>query len=186
MAGEHCGPRAKRRRSWVGNWRGKSKDIHRGTIGANIVLIGAELSTFGGDTLEVLLCRCIRIANLEEKTFFANGLTMKFLDNLLADIARLESNETSAKVSHLRNCFILPGKANTTAVVLMVTENSARLNSVVHEDSAELLYWMLAVPSCAISRGTNGFGHILRQIRNIKICRALVALGFKARVERLL
>ncbi len=99
MTGEHRGPRAKGRDGWVGNWRRKGKYIHRSTIGANVVLIGSELSTLGGDTLQILLSRGIRVANLEEKTLFANGLAMEFLDDLLADISGLKSNEMSVHVS---------------------------------------------------------------------------------------
>jgi len=49
------------------------------------------LTTLSGDTLQILLSRSIGIADLEEKTLFANRLAVELLDDLLADLAALET-----------------------------------------------------------------------------------------------
>jgi hypothetical protein len=49
------------------------------------------LSSFSGDSLEILLSWGVRIANLKEETFFANRLAVELLDNLLADLSGFET-----------------------------------------------------------------------------------------------
>ena len=78
-------------RRW--HWRRERNNITSGTVSSNIVLVGSELSSFGRDSLEILLSRGIGVADLEKKTLLANGLAMELLDDLLADITRLEAIE---------------------------------------------------------------------------------------------
>jgi hypothetical protein len=77
---------------------------------------------------------------LEKETLFTNGLAMELLDDLLADITRFKTRaitQTRYIATHMWHC--LPGKANSTAVIVGITQNSARADSVVHEDSTKLL-----------------------------------------------
>lgn len=82
------------RNDWGCQWRRQTNQLSRATISTNIVFIGSELTTFSGDTLEILLSRSIGISNLKEKTLFTNGLAMELLDDLFADIAALEATST--------------------------------------------------------------------------------------------
>ena len=59
-------------------------------------------------------------------------------------------------------------KTNTTAVSLRVVKNSARDHSVIHEDRSKL-----------------SFVHVLWQIGDVEVGRALVTLGLEARVKGL-
>lgn len=86
------------REHWRGDCQGWRKGEHissRAAISTDVVLIGSKLSALGGDTLEVLLGWSIRIANLKEEAFFANGLTMELSDDLFADIAALKTSTPS-------------------------------------------------------------------------------------------
>jgi hypothetical protein len=86
------------REQWRGDCQGWREGEHissRAAISTNIVLIGSKLSALGSDTLEVLLGWSIRIANLKEEAFFANWLSMELSDDLLADIAALETSTPS-------------------------------------------------------------------------------------------
>jgi hypothetical protein len=76
-------------RRW--HWRCKSNAICRNAISTDIVLLGTKLSTFSGDTFEIFLCWCVGIADLKKQTLIANGLTMKFADDLFAYITVLEA-----------------------------------------------------------------------------------------------
>jgi hypothetical protein len=87
MAGNLGGPGNER--SWH-LWR-KGKNINRGTVCTNVVLVGSELTAFCGDTLEILLGRSIGVSDLKEKALFADGLTMELLNDLLTDVTVLES-----------------------------------------------------------------------------------------------
>jgi len=89
MTGNLGGPRDER--SWH-LWR-KSKNINRGTVCTDIVLVSSELAAFCGDSLEILLGRSIGITDLEEKSLFADRLTMELLNNLITDFTVLESTE---------------------------------------------------------------------------------------------
>jgi hypothetical protein len=73
------------------NDRRKGKKLGRSTISTNIVLVGSELTTLCGDSLEVLLGRSVGIANLQKKTFLANWLAMELSDDLLTDLTTLET-----------------------------------------------------------------------------------------------
>jgi hypothetical protein len=57
-----------------------------------------------------------------------------------------------------------PSKANTAAVVLAITENSARADGVVHEDSTELLLGKLDLIMALMRKRTYRFSHVLRQV----------------------
>lgn len=63
----------------------------RSTVGANIVLVGAELTTFSGNSLELFLSWSIGIANVHWKTFFANADAVELSNDLVADLARVKS-----------------------------------------------------------------------------------------------
>ena len=76
---------------------GVNPDISR-AISTDIVLIGAELSTLGRDALQLLLGGRVRVPNLHQHSFFANGSTVVLPDDIFTFIARLESVQES--VSH--------------------------------------------------------------------------------------
>jgi hypothetical protein len=98
------------------------------------------LSALSSYTLQVLLGRGIGIANLKEETFFADGLAMELLDNLFADITGLEA--TTIIQSHCigkRVRICQPRKTDPPAVIMMITKDSARTNSVIHKDSTKFL-----------------------------------------------
>ena len=86
---------------WGQNRGGESSDVSWSTICTNIVLVGSELTAFGGDTLQVLLSRGIGITDLQKKAFLANRLAVELLDDLFADIAALKAVR---KVSIIREC----------------------------------------------------------------------------------
>jgi hypothetical protein len=88
MGGDLRCPSLERRSN--SQWRRKCKSCSA-TVSANIVLVGAELSAFSSDSLEILLSWCVCIANLEKKALFANGLAVELLNDFLADITALKS-----------------------------------------------------------------------------------------------
>jgi hypothetical protein len=86
VASHLCNPRE----NWRWHWWGEGGNI--GSVGSNVILVGSELTTFSGDTLQVFLGGSIGIANLQKQAFIANWLPMKLLDNLFADIATLKAS----------------------------------------------------------------------------------------------
>lgn len=129
------------RKKWgcKSQWRRKGQS--RATICTDIVLVGPELSTFSCDALEILLSRSVGITNLEKKTLFTNGLTVELPDDLFADLTILETGiSVSEDTLSKAKWKFSPGEANTSAVVLAITKDSARTNSIVHEDSTKLLF----------------------------------------------
>ncbi len=88
------------RQKWRGNghWRRQSNDT--ASICTDIILVGAELSTFSCDTLEIFLCGSVCVTNLKEEALFTNGLTVELLDNLLADFTRLKTATCISQDSH--------------------------------------------------------------------------------------
>ena len=131
-------------------WR-EGDQLNRAAVGTDVVLGSAELTALSGDFLQVLLSWSVGIAYLKEESLITDWLAMEFADNLLADIAALEAS-----------------KSDTTAVTLRVVKNSARDDSVVHEDRSKL-----------------SLVHVLWQVGNVKVSRALVTLGLETRVEGL-
>jgi hypothetical protein len=79
------------RNKWGWHWRRKSKNLSLATICTDIVLVGSELPTLRGDSLEILLGWGISITNLKKKPLFADRLAMELSDDLLADLTRLKS-----------------------------------------------------------------------------------------------
>jgi hypothetical protein len=71
---------------WRQTWK-----VCNSTISTDIVLICTELATLSGDTLEVLLGRCIGITDLKKKTLLAERLTMELANDFLTDVPSLES-----------------------------------------------------------------------------------------------
>lgn len=65
-----------------------------GTIGTNVILVGAELATLSSDALELLLSWGIGIANVHEKTLFTNTEAVELADDFVTDIAVLESGSS--------------------------------------------------------------------------------------------
>lgn len=65
-----------------------------GTIGANVVLVGAELATLSSNTLELLLSWGIGIANVHGKTLFTKTDAVELADDFVTDIAVLESGSS--------------------------------------------------------------------------------------------
>jgi hypothetical protein len=63
----------------------------RSTVGPNVVLVGSELASLSGDALQFLLGWGIGIANVHEKTFLANRLTMKVVDHIITNVAILKA-----------------------------------------------------------------------------------------------
>lgn len=62
-----------------------------GTVGANIVLVGAELTSLSSDTLELLLTGSVCIADLHVHVFVTNRHVVKVGNDLIADGARLKT-----------------------------------------------------------------------------------------------
>lgn len=123
MASNLRGTRNKGRR----HERRKGKKLSWSTVCTDIVLVGTELTTLSGDALQILLGRGVGIANLEKKSFLANWLAMKLLDDLLADVATLKTDHKSAIVRTIQVLIerSLPSKANATAVLTLITKDSA-------------------------------------------------------------
>jgi len=65
---------------------------------------------------------------------------MELLDNLLTDITVFKTRFNQIRTNDGSGRKQLPSESNTTAVVLAVTQNSTGADSIVHKDSAELLY----------------------------------------------
>lgn len=81
--------RSKTKRRWTRSCH--AQEVGRSTISTNVVLVRTELAAFGSDSLQILLSRSVGITNLKKKTLVTNGLTMKLLDDLFADLARFEA-----------------------------------------------------------------------------------------------
>jgi hypothetical protein len=168
-------------RRWHGRREGKK--FRRGAVSTDVILVGSELTAFGSDTLEVLLGRSIGVTNLEEKALFANGLTMKLSDDLLADITALKSEDKVSRDRLLTGLETsLPSKANTTAVVVGITQDSAGTNGIVHEDSTKFLPIVSYGKTGRCTRNYR-FGHVLRKVRDVEVSRLLVTLRLETRVE---
>jgi hypothetical protein len=63
----------------------------RSTVGSDVVLVGSELTAFGGDTLQFLLGWSVRVSDVHEKALLANRLTMKLLNDIIADVTVLKA-----------------------------------------------------------------------------------------------
>jgi len=112
------------RKQWRCNCqrRGECDDISsRTSVSTNVVFVGSKLSALRCDTLEVLLSRCIRIANLKQEALFANRLTMEFLDDLFTDLTSLETEGLVRPRHSNKESGCKPSKADTTAVIIMIT-----------------------------------------------------------------
>lgn len=68
-----------------------------GTISTDIVLVGAELTTLGSDTLQLLLRWGVGISNLHAHLLLANSHAVVLADDFLALVTRLEAAEALAK-----------------------------------------------------------------------------------------
>lgn len=67
----------------------------RSAVGANVVLVRAELAALSCDTLQLLLSRRVSITDLEDHALVADRSSMKLLDNLLALLASLKPSVLS-------------------------------------------------------------------------------------------
>lgn len=123
-------------RGWH-DWR-QGEKLSRSAISTNIVLIGSELTTLSGDTLEILLSRSVGIANLQKKTLLANWLTVELSDDFFTELTALETGYSQLRGSNKAACHS-PSKSNTTAVLAFITKDSAGENVIVDEDSTKLL-----------------------------------------------
>lgn len=163
-AGEVASDLGSTRKEWRGNGQRRRQGENTATICTDVVLVGSELSTLSCDTLEILLSRSVCVANLKQKTLFANGLTMELLDDLVADITTLKTI-THVSEAHREEIWnFSPSEANTSAVVLAIPEDSARLNSIVHEDSTKLLLKTSVLLTQSRTSKTNRFSHILGKV----------------------
>ena len=79
------------RKEWRGNGQRRGQSKNTAAICTDVVLVGSELSTLSCDALEILLSRRVCVANLKQKTLFANGLTMELLDDLVTNITTLKA-----------------------------------------------------------------------------------------------
>lgn len=61
------------------------------SICTNIVLVGTELATLGGDTLQFLLGRSVGVADLHLETLVADSNTCKVQNDLITDCTGLET-----------------------------------------------------------------------------------------------
>jgi hypothetical protein len=97
-----------------------------GTVGADVVLVGAELATLGGDTLQLLLSRGVGISNVHEKSILADADAVVLSDDLITDIAVLEA---IVCISICRDCggrgIDSPSEPNTPAIAHAVAKNLA-------------------------------------------------------------
>lgn len=78
----------------VANKRGamvRAASNKRGSVSANIILIGTPLTALSRNPLQLLLSLRIRIANLQREILGTERHALKMLNNLVANIARLES-----------------------------------------------------------------------------------------------
>lgn len=60
-------------------------------VGTNVVLVCAELSTLRSDTLELLLSRSIRIADLHKHAFISDCDAVVLLDDVLTLLTACEA-----------------------------------------------------------------------------------------------
>lgn len=74
-------------------------DSH-GSVGADVVLVGTVLTALGSDALQLLLRRRVGIADLHHEALFADGNAVESLDDLLADVTRLETLMTDQSSDH--------------------------------------------------------------------------------------
>lgn len=74
-------------------------DSH-GSVGADVVLVGTVLPALSSDALQLLLCRCVGVADLHHEALVADGNAMVALDDLLTDITRLEASMTDQSPDH--------------------------------------------------------------------------------------
>lgn len=80
---------------WRMHWWGKSSQVSNSAISTDVVFSGPELSALGRDTLKSLLSFSVGIANLQQKTLFADWLTMELSDDFLTDLTALEADRAS-------------------------------------------------------------------------------------------
>ncbi len=133
-----------RRRHWGWHGRRQGQQLNRATISTDVILVSSELATLCGDSLEILLSRSIGVADLEKKTLLTNRLAMKFLDNFLTNITVLKTGKLISVYLDYQMLDYLPSKTDTTTIVLGITKDPTRLNSIVHENSTELLIFVSA------------------------------------------
>lgn len=62
-------------------------------VGTDVILVGAELAAFGSDSLELLLRRGIGVSNIHEKSLFSNTNAVELANDLITNIARLETRK---------------------------------------------------------------------------------------------
>ena len=106
------------------------------------------------------------------------------LDDLLANLARLETvfNEYCRELNKTR--IHLPCKANTPAVASCIAKNPTRAHLVRGEDSTELLHWVSVFwLSKAINGSTYMLIHVLGDVRHIEISVRLIAELLELGVE---
>lgn len=95
-----CLPSVAGRASPVGGLRSSVVDSgvdsnSHSAIGTNVVLVGAVLAALGSDALQFFLCRSICVTNLNTITFFTNSLATVAGNDLLTDVASLETTMTN-------------------------------------------------------------------------------------------
>jgi hypothetical protein len=118
-------------------------DISR-AVGPNVVLVGSELATLGGDALQLLLGRRIRITDLHQHALFADRSAVVFLDDIFALFAGLEPGLVSGKnapawISDMDDSANSPSKPDTTAVAHAVAQDLAGDNMVTGENGIQFL-----------------------------------------------
>lgn len=113
----------------------------RSAVCTNVVLIGAELAALSRDSFQLLLRRCVGVADLHQHALLTNRSTMVLFDDVLALLASFEAGQQSATtVCHISvSAGNLPSKANSAAVAHAVTENLARNNMIAGENGIEFL-----------------------------------------------
>lgn len=65
---------------------------HKGSpISTNVILIGAELSALSSNSLELLLRRCIGVANIHKEAFFANSDSIELSNDFVTNVSGFET-----------------------------------------------------------------------------------------------
>lgn len=174
--------------------RGAAQANKRSAVSTNVVLIGAELTTLGGDTFELLLGSSVGVADVHEEALLAESATVVLVNDIVAVLAIIETEKESVDSTAKQGKENSPSEPNATAVAHTVAENLAGDNLLLAEDDTELLPedWCqdthLIEPRWQQAKGvkTHHFGHVLRQVGDVQVGRATITLSLETRVEGLL
>ena len=161
-----------------------------GTVRSDIVLVSSEGASLRCNAFQLLLGRCVRIADRQRQSLLTKPGAGETLDDLVTDFAGLEARYLSVTTMVRQNLREpdLPAKTNTSTVAKVVSKDLTRQDVVAKEDcrkflqlcvSVKLEFQIMAGRSYHLSEGLGKVGHV-------QVSRLSVAFGLQARVERLL